>query len=111
MSVAPDDNVDAGDALAIINYLNAVDFTEVPDDAVTGLPFGFLDTNMDNFVAPDDALEVINAINAGFDQEPEASQEPEAGGQLPGRDFSEMDDLIGLLALDIASQSSRRRQR
>ena len=60
----PDGNVDAGDALAIINYINSFSAGDIPDDAAIGLPFGFLDTDRDNSVTAGDALSVINAINS-----------------------------------------------
>ena len=75
----PDGHVVAGDALAIINYINAFTAGAVPANAAIGQPFGFLDTDGgvngsgDNFVAPNDALAVINFINSGLGGEGEAA--------------------------------------
>ena len=55
----PDGAVVAGDALAIINYINAFRAGPVPDNAAVGLPYGFLDTHLDDNVAPSDAIDVI----------------------------------------------------
>ncbi len=63
---APDDHIVAGDALQVINYLNAFGSGAVPASAVLGLPFGFLDTDGNNFVTAGDALDVINFLNAGL---------------------------------------------
>jgi hypothetical protein len=71
VSIEPDDSIDAGDALAIINYINAFSVLVVPESAALGQPFGFLDVIKDNVIAPDDALTVINAINAQNVAEPE----------------------------------------
>jgi hypothetical protein len=106
----------AGDALSIINYINSFDFSEVPDDAQIGQPFGFLDTTHDNNVAPDDVLSVINAINA-INSEPGGEGESPANekrayastDQLSSSPAYSFDELIGLLALDIDSQTKRRR--
>jgi hypothetical protein len=80
-SLTPDGHIVAGDALAIINYINAFGSGAVPAGAAIGQPYGFLDTTGgvngtgDDFIAPDDALAVINAINAGLGGEGEASAE------------------------------------
>lgn len=76
----PDGHVVAGDALAVINYINAFGSGAVPAHAAIGQPFGFLDTgggvngSGDNFIAPNDVLDVINAINAGKGGEGEGSR-------------------------------------
>jgi hypothetical protein len=56
----------AGDALAVINYLNAFGPQGVLADAALGSPNGFIDTDGDNIVTASDALDVINTINARF---------------------------------------------
>jgi hypothetical protein len=126
-SVTPDDFVDAGDALAIINYVNTFGSTEVPEDAQVGLPFGFLDVNNDDNVAADDALTVINAINSGLGGEGEsrnaefrmqnAEWEGENGrggergsGPLKGVAQERIEELIELLAVDASRQAGRRRR-
>jgi autotransporter-associated beta strand protein len=43
LDVPPDGHIVAGDAIAVINYLNAFGPGPVPANAVLGLPFGFLD--------------------------------------------------------------------
>jgi uncharacterized repeat protein (TIGR01451 family)/CSLREA domain-containing protein len=109
-TVIPDNFVDAGDALAVINYLNSFDATEVPADAEKGLPFGYLDTNDDGYVAPEDALSVINAINSGLGGEGEAkSRFDEDVLALPQSGELPFNELIGLLARDIAAPTKRRR--
>jgi hypothetical protein len=105
---APDDHIAAGDALAIINYINSFGPTDVPEDAAIGLPFGFLDPTNDNNVAPADALEVINHINAFGNSEGESSISdslvPQVGRRSPDP------DLLTLLALDTATGTPRRRR-
>ncbi len=98
----------AGDALAIINYLNAFGAGPVPANAALGQPFGFLDTSGgangagDNFVTAGDALDVINFLNAGL------GGEGESGNSVETETENES-DLLTLLALDIALQPKRRR--
>jgi len=99
----------------VINYVNAFVplvgshvpalGTVLPNGQVVGYgsPFGYLDVNGDDFVFPNDALEVINIINANPEGEGEASQVP---ATLHTQPFSS--DLLALLALDIASQPKRR---
>jgi Dockerin type I domain/Bacterial Ig domain len=64
LDVTGDGHVVAGDALAVINYINAFTAGPVPPSAPIGP--NFCDVNKDNSVAPNDALAVINAINAGL---------------------------------------------
>jgi hypothetical protein len=107
--IQPDGNVAAGDALAIINYINSFSAGPIPEDAVIGLPFGFLDVSGgpngqgDNQVVAGDALSVINAINAEGEGEAEGGQLSVVSGQLS-------DDLIQLLAADAAEQGVRRKR-
>jgi hypothetical protein len=103
-SIEPDNFVDAGDVLAIINYINSVGAGPVPANAQPGLPFGFLDTDNDNNVAANDALEVINAINSGQGGE----GEPAGGDNDPASEPVE-DPLLSLLAADVASRLRRPR--
>jgi hypothetical protein len=88
ISVTPDNSVDAGDALAIINYINAFDPLDVPANAEEGLPFGFLDVVKDNVIAPEDALTIINAINAGLGGEGEAEASAEGAVRSAGLDVN-----------------------
>src|SRR5262249_17342509 len=89
----PDGPVVPGDALAIINYINASGSGAVPPNAAAGQPFGFIDTSDDNNISPIDALGVINAINAG------QGGEGEAGPTLT------QSDLLALLAQDMVDQT------
>jgi hypothetical protein len=114
-----DDKIAPIDALQIINYINAcgnVNGGHVPALGSTtcgggradyGKPFGYIDISGDDFVAPNDALTVINAINAGQGGEGEAIQESGVGNRESVGDAS--GDLMTLLAIDVASQSKRRR--
>jgi hypothetical protein len=58
-----DGMVVAGDALLIINHINAFGASGVPAIAQAGTP-AFYDTNDDGSVAANDVLQVINFINA-----------------------------------------------
>jgi Dockerin type I domain len=110
-SVAADGEIDAGDALAIINYINSFQSGPIPKNAVLGLPFGFLDTDRDNSVTAGDALRVINAINAA-EGEGESGPMVPIGQALPDRPplGDTLDSLLTLLALDTAAQSPHRRR-
>ena len=99
LDVTNDAHVVASDALQIINYINGYGPGAVPANAVIGFPFGFLDTNQDNFIAPNDVLDVINAINQGLGGEGEAAA-PQS-----------FDDLTALLAADTAEQAAHREER
>jgi hypothetical protein len=118
----PDGHVVAGDALAIINYINAFGAGAVPANATIGQPFGFLDTTGgdngagDNFIAPNDALDVINAINAGIGGEGEsfapsviAAASSTNIPRLSAATRDDWPDLLALLAFDTAQQSALRR--
>jgi len=122
-TVTPDGHVVAGDALAIINYINAFGPGPVPAHAALGQPFGFLDTAdgsgddvADNFVAANDVLAVINAINAGLGGEGEnfaadmnAGSAGATNPQVYAGKSDDPTDLIALLALDMAQPNARRR--
>ena len=62
LDVTLDGHVVPGDALAVINYLNAFGHGPVPRNAALGPPY--YDTTGDDTVAPSDALAIINHINA-----------------------------------------------
>ena len=108
----PDGHIVAGDALAIINFINSFDSRAVPAVPFTGL-FGppYLDVDADNFVAPGDALDVINVINAGLGGEGESPNAPPlAESQAPGSQAPRNDDLLALLfSGDNAAPQGRRR--
>ena len=101
----PDGHVVPGDALVVINYLNSFVPITVPATAQIGQPFGFLDVDGDNHVAPVDALMVINVVNAGLGGEGEGQQGTGDRGQGTGQS---VDELLMLLALDVATQPKRR---
>jgi CSLREA domain-containing protein len=104
LDVSNDTHITAGDALDIINYINARFPVAVTANAQIGKPFGFLDVNGDDNVAPNDVLDVINAINAGQGGEGE-SQAPQPTGFEPVAG-----DLLALLASDPVIQATRRRR-
>jgi hypothetical protein len=112
-----DGHVAPGDALSIINYINAGFPTAVPADATLGKPYGFLDVDGDDFVSPGDALAVINTINAGQGGEGEGSRQGgfgvpgSAGGDRgQGTGDSAVDGaLLMLLATDVNGQTGKRR--
>lgn len=115
-SVNPDGSVDGSDVVAIINYINAIGTQDpnslnLPDDAVIGFPFGFLDTDGDNKILGGDVIKVINYINAGKPDGGEAPQESEPVAMLSAEaESSNADDLFALIAADTASQFGRRRR-
>jgi len=106
LDVNANGHVAPNDALAVIDYINAVGSGRVSSDSDIGQPFGFLDVNGDNFVAPNDALHIINVINAGQASEGERNSGSALLNQPP---TSAMQDLWTLLAMDVASQQMRRR--
>lgn len=100
---APDGFITPGDALAVINYLNAKGAGPVPASSPFGPPY--CDTDGDGLVIPSDALKIINYLNTNPGQsegESSATNQSEATN-LPSA-------LISLLAFDIAEQSTRRRR-
>jgi hypothetical protein len=149
----PDGHVAPNDALAVINYLNAFGSinsgkvpalgstlpTSPPTTVSYGGPFGYLDVDGDGFVAPVDALTVINAINAsqGGEGEDTVASATATSSAVPQDSYfadlgafpdvaaataptpalaatpapvpSHMDDIIALLAADTADQTLKRR--
>jgi hypothetical protein len=108
--IQPDGRFDAGDALAIINYINAFDPLDVPANASNGLPFGFLDVVKDNVIAPEDVLTIINAINARLESEaePNVSELLYAVSRISA-DGADLEGLMMLLANDATEYMNRRR--
>jgi hypothetical protein len=107
----PDGIVAPGDALAIINYINAFGAGSIPVSAAPGAPY--LDTtggagHGDNAVVAGDALAVINYINAFGAGLPGPAGEGEATGLNQPLADKLPSDLIFLLAADIARQGVRR---
>jgi hypothetical protein len=111
LDVTLDGHVVPGDALAIINYLNAFGPGPVPLGAVDSGPH--YDVTGDGTVAPGDALAVINHLNAfGSGEGEEAGargQEEGDRGQRFGEGGALSDlEMLALLAVDVAGQSRRR---
>jgi len=111
----------ADDVLAIINFINAKGSGPIPANAVTGTPFGFLDTEKDNQIVAGDVLNVINFMNAhpgGSEApaEPMPRSQSEAAADLASVSCQELSqtyalsDLLSLLAADIAAQADSRRR-
>ncbi|HEY2413883.1 MAG TPA: dockerin type I domain-containing protein [Pirellulaceae bacterium] len=102
--VNDDMHVVADDVLTIVNYINAKGSGKVPDSAENASPF--LDVDGDNSVVAADVLDVINYINAGkrLGGEAEAT-DSEASGQSPTAD-----DVMAILAADVAAQAARKRR-
>jgi Dockerin type I domain/Bacterial Ig domain len=116
LDVTGDNNVVAGDALAIINYINAFGSGPVPPGAALGP--NFLDVTDDDNVAPNDALAVINAINAGLSGEGEAATPETLSedrvfaelGQQAVQPSHKRTDILAVL-LSAAAESPRRLKR
>jgi autotransporter-associated beta strand protein/VCBS repeat-containing protein len=115
LDVNDDIHIAANDVVAVVNYINAfgnINGGRVPalgaplpsgiGVAGIGTPFGFLDVNADDFVAANDALAIINVINAG-----QAGGEGEAASAKADNTNTDV-DLFTLLAVDVASQGKRR---
>jgi Dockerin type I domain/Bacterial Ig domain/Bacterial cadherin-like domain len=99
--VKPDGSVVAGDAIEIINYINAFGSGDIPNGAAAEPPY--LDVTGDNKIGAIDAVEVINHINA-FGPGGEGEGAAVSGAAL---EMSQM-DLLNLLAMDVAGQPRRR---
>jgi len=93
LDVNGDEHIFPNDALKIINFLNAFGSQPVPNDGSNKGPY--LDVIPNGFVAPNDALAVINVINAFGSGEGEAA--------------ASSDDLLNLLAYDVAAAKKQRR--
>jgi hypothetical protein len=119
LDASGDGMIIAGDALDLINFLNAFGAQPVPDgDSAQG---SYYDCNGDGFVTAADALDVINHLNAFGPDTPAPAGEGD--GQLPSsvgyalRDIPsdlagplDLDDLATLLALDVFQVSTRRKR-
>lgn len=98
LDITGDGHIVAGDALAIINYINAYNSGPVPPNATAEPPY--YDADNDGHIAPIDALLVINQINAGGGGEGDAAVAPAgANAALSG-------DLLTLLATDAFEQGA-----
>lgn len=101
-SSVPDGAIVAGDALAVINYINAKGSGRIADDSPYGPPY--CDVNGDNQVVPEDVLKIINYINANPSQ-----AEGEFSASLTSPLNAASLDLFTLLAQDLAETVLRRR--
>ena len=125
---APDNVIDPGDALAVINFINSFGSHELDVSHANDVGPPYVDVNADNYVAPDDALTIINYINSfhsgstledpNFESEGEAIWDQffanvdnvaDAASTPVPVVHSVMDDLIALLALDHGAVHRRRR--
>ena len=109
LDVDGDEFAVAGDALTIINYLNTFGSQVLPGSRPEDEDF--LDPNGDGSIAADDALEIINDINSrpGPEGESFATDDSPAAGTmqpLPPTNGT-LDDLVQLLAMDVASLPKR----
>ena len=113
----------SGDALAVINEINANG-----SHGFTNTNFGppYLDVDADNVVSPNDALQIINYINAFGASEGEGEAVPQdsffadlgsfaagpssttTAAAAPAHD--NMADLIALLASDAVLEQAKRRR-
>jgi hypothetical protein len=103
LDVTGDGFITPGDALAVINHLNAFGSGAVPGSAAAGPPF--YDTIPDNVIAPADALAVINHLNAFLAGEAESAAA--APPEVPTVPIVPP-DILALLALDVATHRRRR---
>jgi hypothetical protein len=103
-SAAPDGFIVAQDVVAVINYINAHGSGKIPDNGTYGPPY--VDVTGDDNVVAEDVLKIINYINAHPGQ---SEGEPEAQPMQPVAESS-MDEILLLLAIDIAGQPRRSRR-
>jgi hypothetical protein len=103
--VSGDDHIVAGDALDVINYINAFKAGPIPA-VTTGMKY--LDTNHDNNISASDALEVINFINA-FGADGLGRGEGEAATAAAGSAATISDELLTLLGADLDALPKRKR--
>jgi CSLREA domain-containing protein len=101
--VNDDTFVSADDVLAIINYINAKGSGLIPDAAKNEKPY--CDVDGDNNVVAADVIEIINYINAGR----RLGGEGEAA-QIEGVQSSATDDIMAILAADVAAQGTKKRK-
>jgi hypothetical protein len=115
LDVVGDGSIVAGDALEIINFLNAFRAQRVPNDGRTEGPY--YDCDGDGFVTAADALEVINHLNAFGPDVEGASGDGESAGlrsQASGVSGqatwdSGLEELTTLLAMDVAEESRKKK--
>jgi hypothetical protein len=105
--------VNGSDALAVINQINSFGPGPVSAAAMAAAPY--FDATDDDNVNASDALAVINFVNSFGSGLPGPAGEPgaeeEVGGQrseVRGQE-SAVDEVLALLAQDVAAQPRRRR--
>jgi hypothetical protein len=98
LDVTGDRSAVAGDALEIINRINAFGSGKLPVRPAIVAPY--FDTNGDDSVAPNDVIEIINAINSGLNRSAPAA---EGEGQLLAESATppSLEELIALLSFDV----------
>jgi len=96
--------VASDDVVTIINYINAKGSGLVPDDAANEKDF--LDVDGDNYVVAADVIDVINYINAG---RPGGGEAP-MSDRPPGNELPTENDLLALIALDVATSNQVKRR-
>ena len=105
--VDKDGEASPGDALFIINLLNAVG-----DGPLVGLsadtePEAFIDVEADNYLAPGDALSVINFINSQPSPSPLSMSAPSTAAQSQPRP-AEIDMALLIMLLESSSERAKR---
>jgi glucose/arabinose dehydrogenase len=100
-----DGKVFATDAVDVINLLNAIGAGPLADPTPSNRPPPYVDVVPDNFLAPIDALMVINHINA-YSAAGEGEARSDGG---PIQRHSQPDPLIDLVIHTIAEQALPRR--
>jgi hypothetical protein len=100
--VTGEGNINASDALAVINFINSFGPQAVPHNNSPAAPF--LDTTGEGNVNASDALAVINFINS-FGPQTGSGESP--SGRPQSESLAET-DLLMLLATDIAAHQKRR---
>lgn len=106
--IPPDGFIVSGDVMAVINYTKAKGSGGISATSTPGPPH--CNVNGDNNVVADDALLIINYINANPGQaEAEATTQNQVPASMPAA-LSLSNDHISLLSFDIAEQGARRRR-
>ena len=105
-----DHAISPGDALAVINFLNALGMVDVSlhSPAEGESLEQYLDVTGDGFISPVDALEVIDYINAFGSTSGEGEADDLATADTsPG---AELSSLVNMLGVDGAEEATRRRR-
>jgi hypothetical protein len=117
LDVTGDGHIAPNDALEVINYINAFRAGPVPSSASIGPAFydtanSFGQPLGDNFVTATDVLAIINHINAARATAAGEGESAAAEFHSPSNGVFETDDrwdeLVTLLAMDLANERRRR---